>query len=254
MPRSYSSPAARTSGASGPCGSTVRRAESARVGAELRAGDRHQDEEDADQDPGRARARGPSVMRRSPRARAVALRRRRLGVLPGQPAGRDREHEPGDRVLEKAAVEERVHEQREEGCAEREPQRLLAPADGGDQPHAADEQPGVERQADQPQLGGHGQRGRVRDEVGRRAVAVLQPPARSCLAADSDAEQRVLLDHAQRVLHALGAVARDPVQDPARRSACSGEVPPATSAATSASTPDGPAHAPVAGRRSRARA
>ena len=52
----------------------------------------------------------------------------------------------------------------------------------------------------------------MRDEVRRGPVAVREPAAGARLAADPDAHDRMVLDHAGRVLNALGAVTGDPVQ------------------------------------------
>ena len=80
MPTSHSSPAARTSGASGPCGSTVAGPEVPGVRAQLGQGDRHEREQDADQHPG-ARAGASRSPRSCGRRHAVARRARRARAL-----------------------------------------------------------------------------------------------------------------------------------------------------------------------------
>ena len=133
-PRPPRAPAARADPAGRP-----RRAGRARIRAELRQRDRHEHEQHAHERPGPApsvarddarlagacrctrRLRRARPLRRAPRSR------RRCASLPGQPARRHAEHEPGDRVLEEAAVEQRVHEQREEATRRSaRPERLVA--------------------------------------------------------------------------------------------------------------------------------
>ena len=117
MPRSHSSPAARTSGASGPCGSTL--------GGRKCHGS----------EPSSGSVIATSMSSTALRIQALALghaaatsgrrsRRARLDAV----RGREPDHEPRERVLEEAAVEERVHEQAEQARSEREPERLVAPA------------------------------------------------------------------------------------------------------------------------------
>ena len=147
---------------------------------------------------------------------ARSLTRRPRGACasrdPDAVGGRDRQHQPGERVLEEPAVEERVHEQPDERRAERERERLVPAPELEDQRHAAHEQPGVEDQPHHAQLREHRERRGVRHEVRRRPVATHEPAARARLPADADAHDGMLLDHSHGVLHAFGAVARDPVQ------------------------------------------
>ena len=188
MPTSHSSPAARTSGASGPCGSTAPGRKGQGFEPELRQGDRHERQQEPDERPG-AGVREPllgapaAVRPRRAHPRRSHPRRRWPGLATGQrasqatahppaapPAGagaggrpavarlaraparealgrgrlphaaregrRDAEHEPGQRILEEAAVGERVHEEGEERSAERQPQRRVASVHRGDQAHA----------------------------------------------------------------------------------------------------------------------
>ena len=264
MPTSHSSPAARTSGASGPCGSTAP-GRKAGVRAELRQGDRHERQQEPDERPGagvrepplgapagapRAPARSPAAI--SPAAPvAAACRRpaclagdrssarratRRGGRRGGRPAvarlaraparealgrgrlphaaregRRDAEHEPGQRILEEAAVGERVHEEGEERSAERQPLpgRLGAPRRSGARPRATASN---RARALSPRARGDRQRRRVRHECRGWAVAARQPPARTGLAADPDAHEWIPLDHAGRVLDSLHAVTRYLIQ------------------------------------------
>ena len=124
MPTSHSSPAARTSGPRIPSGSTALRPERPRVRAQL--GQRHR--EDGEQ---QLRAAPSPRARSSGRAGPGDRSRRGRGVSevwpravhavvdagPGELARRHAEHHPGERVLEEAAVEQRVHEQAQEGGA-----------------------------------------------------------------------------------------------------------------------------------------
>ena len=132
----------------------ARRAEVPRVGAELGQRDRHEREQHGAEDQPLALGHAAATSgRRSAAQRRAAVRRR------------EADHEPGERILEEAAVEERVHEQPEQARAEREPERLVPPGDPPDQDRGRPEQPRVQREPDDAQLGEHGERRRVRDEV-----------------------------------------------------------------------------------------
>src|SRR5215218_9473369 len=71
-----------------------------------------------------------------------------LRPLPGEQASPYGQHDPGDRVLEEARVEQRVDEQREERDLEGEPERMLLAANLLEHARAAEQQPGVESETD----------------------------------------------------------------------------------------------------------
>ena len=170
----------------------------------------------------RSRARGRSTATRAPstpstakaarrsmpRAAHAVTRAPRHRRLRGEEARRDSEHEPCDRVLEEAAVEERVHEERDEDGGKREPEGLLDPEHAQQRLGGADEQRRVEREPDDAELGSDGERRRVRDEERRRAAVLRHRLTRPRLRAEADAHERVLPEHLRRQVDAPRAVAR----------------------------------------------
>src|SRR3990170_2297151 len=81
-------------------------------------------------------------------------RRRRHGREHG---GGDREHAPGERVLEEARVEERVHEEHGEHCGQPKSEEAPVPRYEDERPCRGAEQPRVEREADDAELRQHRQ-------------------------------------------------------------------------------------------------
>ena len=161
----------------------------------------------SDRGSGAVRRSSPPSVRAAPTRRAVQRHQPRSGLRLGgshaQPPRRafprtrkfdgDRECEPGDRILEEAAVEERVHEQREQHRGERQPERGVAPVhlERPASPRRRAER--GRREPDHAELGRDRQRRRVRDEIrlGREAVggawlasgcAPMPTPASGCCA------------------------------------------------------------------------
>src|SRR5207247_5655722 len=104
----------------------------------------------------------------------------------GEKARRTRNDDPGTRVLDEAAVEERVHEEGDEDGPERQAERGIAASDRVDRASRARKEGEVGEEADDPELGGDRQRRRVRDEPRLRPGALRVLLARERLGAESD--------------------------------------------------------------------
>src|SRR3990172_4721346 len=87
-----------------------------------------------------------------------SARRRRHGREHG--CG-DREHAPGERVLEEARVQERVHEEHGEHCGQPKSEEAPVPRYEDERPRRGAEQPRVQGEADDSELRQHRQRRRV---------------------------------------------------------------------------------------------
>src|SRR3990170_2236525 len=108
----------------------------------------------------------------------------------GRRGGGERERTPGDRVLEEAAIDERVHEEREEDPAQGKAERARAPHRGDEEPRGAEEERGIREEPEDAELGGDRERRRVRGVALRLALTALLAPARERLRADAAAGGR----------------------------------------------------------------
>ncbi len=128
---------------------------------------------------------------------------------PGQSGRGESDRPPHERILEEAAVRERVDEDDDQRRAERERERPVecAQAEHGQRRRPQEED--VDGGAEDPELGRDRERGRVRR--GSRAAALT--PDLACgalLAADPDAEDGVVADHLGGVGDDVRTAAREP--------------------------------------------
>ena len=228
-PRSHCPSAARTSGPRRPCAD--RRSAAGRARRPSRGTGRRA-REDAEHAEHAERGRGMVTRVGKRRARSSAGRAR------GQIARRDAEHEPGDRVLEEAAVEERVHEQARP-TPRRARGRMRDPAGARDQERRRRRARSAAYSASPTTPSSAATVTGVVCETNqlRRAAVLRQRLARERLRADPDADDRVLGEDVRRELDAARAVARRSASEASRALSATNAPPPASrSTAAAAAT------------------